>query len=224
LSKELSNYKMTEYKISFDENSFAEVVKRQTSWLKDNILFETSLYDYANNDRDDVAEFWILLKLELKKVSRHKTDRAVFLSELLVYLGEKRAVIQAEYENDEKTNILLDDVTHFLIRELEKLKIGIDKNAFTLDEIKAIKAHVNTIIKKLEKLAVGQEVIFNRIDELKDDYKDILNSFGLGKKPFYQRFAGIVATYAGEKGMDEVLTYLKPLLKEVLLQSVKRIG
>jgi len=215
---------MTEYKISFDENSFAEVVKRQTSWLKDNILFETSLYDYANNDRDDVAEFWILLKLELKKVSRHKTDRAVFLSELLVYLGEKRAVIQAEYENDEKTNILLDDVTHFLIRELEKLKIGIDKNAFTLDEIKAIKAHVNTIIKKLEKLAVGQEVIFNRIDELKDDYKDILNSFGLGKKPFYQRFAGIVATYAGEKGMDEVLTYLKPLLKEVLLQSVKRIG
>lgn len=224
MSKELSNYKMTEYKISFDENSFAEVVKRQTSWLKDNILFETSLYDYANNDRDDVAEFWILLKLELKKVSRHKTDRAVFLSELLVYLGEKRAVIQAEYENDEKTNILLDDVTHFLIRELEKLKIGIDKNAFTLDEIKAIKAHVNTIIKKLEKLAVGQEVIFNRIDELKDDYKDILNSFGLGKKPFYQRFAGIVATYAGEKGMDEVLTYLKPLLKEVLLQSVKRIG
>ncbi|WP_439697427.1 hypothetical protein ACFGVS_03230 [Mucilaginibacter sp. AW1-7] len=215
---------MTEYKIVFDESTFAEVIKRQTHWLKDNILFETALYDYANDERDDLGGFWIILKQELKKASQHKTDRAIFISELLVYLGEKRDIIQSDYENDAPTNVLLDDVTHFLVRELEKAQVGIDKNAFTLEEIKIIKNKVNTIIKKLDKLAMGQEVVFNRVDELKNDYKDILNSFGLGKKPFYQRFAGIVATYAGEKGADELLQQLRPLLKEVVQQSIRMIG
>jgi hypothetical protein len=214
---------MTEYKIVFDETTFTEVIKRQTNWLKDNILFETAMYDYANDQYDDLEYFWQKLKTELKQVS-HRTDRAVFISELLVYLGEKRTIIKTDYEDDAKTNALLDDVTHFLVRELEKAKIGLDKNAFTLEEIKTIKSKVNAIIKKLDKLVVGQEVIFNRVDELKDDYKDILNSFGLGKKPFYQRFAGIVATYAGEKGADEILKQLHPLLKEVIQQSVKMIG
>ncbi len=161
---------MTEYKIVFNEATFAEVIKRQTSWLKDNILFETAMYDYANDQYDDLEYFWQKLKTELKQVS-HRTDRAVFISELLVYLGEKRAIIKTDYEDDAKTNVLLDDVTHFLVRELEKAKIGLDKNAFTLEEIKTIKTKVNAIIKKLDKLVVGQEVIFNRVDELKDDYK-----------------------------------------------------
>lgn len=67
-------------------------------------------------------------------------------------------------------------------------------------------------------------MIFDRIEELKEDYKDILNSFGFGKKPFFQRFTGIVATYMGEKGADEAISHLRPYIKEVFNDATKLIG
>lgn len=214
---------MIVFNLPIDETTFAEVIKRKTNYLKDNLLHEYSLYDYAKNEFDNIEDFWRELKVELKPI-QNKTDRSVFISELLVYLGEKRIIIFSDFDGDLNSLQLIDDVSHFLFRELEKINVGVDKNAFTIPEIKNITSKINKIVSKLDKLAIGQEVIFNRVEEMKEDYKDILNSFGLGKKPFYQRFAGIVASYAGEKGADEILVLLKPYIKDVLNNAIKMIG
>lgn len=49
-------------------------------------------------------------------------------------------------------------------------------------------------------------------------------SFGLGKKPFIQRFAGLAAAYIGEKGADEVFNLIKPLAKDVVDNAVKLLA
>ncbi len=213
---------MIHYTLPINEATFAEVVKRKTNKLKDNLLHEYSIHDYANEDHN-MEFFWRELKVELKPLI-NKTDKSIFISEQLIYMGEKREIIISEFSNDENSIKLIDDVVHYLFRELEKLNVGVDKNAFSVAEIKNITSKINAIIKKLDKLTIGQEVIFDRIDELKEDYKDILNSFGLGKKPFFQRFAGIVATYMGEKGADEAIIHLRPYIKEVFNDATKLIG
>ncbi|RZJ76439.1 MAG: hypothetical protein EOO45_02170 [Flavobacterium sp.] len=145
----------------------------------------------------------------------HKADQLVFISELLVHLGTVREELVRELNAEARSMDLLNDVVHYLFRELEKLKLGIDRNAFSLREISELTVKVNGIISSLERLQAGQEVVFDRIEELKQDYKDILNAFGLGKKPFFQRFAGVFASYVGEKGADEAYEALLPILKEV---------
>lgn len=214
---------MAEYKIYFDESSFVEVVKRKTYNLKDNLLHEYSLYDYATVNSDNLEYFWFNLKKELKQVN-NKTDKSIFLSELLVYLGEKRDIIINDFESSSETLQLIDELVHFLFRELEKLNVGVDRNAFTTTEIKTLTFKINKIIVQLDKINIGQEIIFDRIEELKQDYKDILVSFGLGKKPFFQRFAGIMVGYIGEKGADEVLHHIKPYIKDVIKNVPKLIS
>lgn len=213
---------MIKFELPVDETTFAEVVKRKTQVLKDNLLHEYSIEEYAVNEPDDVECFWKELKTHLKPIT-NKIDRSIFISELLIYLGEKRDIVVLEYNDNLLMHQLLDDLCHFFYRELEKLNVGLDRNAFTITEVKSITAKVNQIIKSLDKLTIGQEIIFNRIDELKQDYKDVLNSFGLGKKPFYQRFSGILVSYIGEKGADEVYDRLKPLLREIVNNAAKLI-
>lgn len=213
---------MIKFEIPVDEGTFVEVVKRKTQVLKDDLLHEYSIEEYAVNRPEDIEYFWKKLKTQLKPFV-NKVDRTIFISELLIYIGEKREIVILEYSDNPLMHQLLDDLCHFFYRELEKINVGLDRNAFTVAEVKSITAKVNLIIKSLDKLAIGQEVIFNRVEELTQDYKDILSTFGLGKKPFYQRFSGILLPYIGEKGADEVYNRLKPLLKEVVNYAVKQI-
>lgn len=75
----------------------------------------------------------------------------------------------------------------------------------------------------LDKLQVGQEVIFNEIDDLKSDFQSLKSDYVLGKKRWYQRLLGITVTHAGEKGLDSVLEQIKPLLKTFFTTTVPHI-
>lgn len=213
---------MPEIMLQYDDSDFAEVVKRKTHNLKDNQLFYYTIFEKATLSLEIVDDIFYALKSELKLVS-NKNDRTIFISELLLHLEEVRQTFISEFDSEQRAMDLLNDIVHYLFRELEKLKIGADRNAFSGQEIKELTSKINLIIKRIDTLRTGQEVIFDRIEELKEDYRDILNSFGLGKKPFLQRFAGIFASYVGEKGADEAFDALKPLIRDILNQSTKLI-
>lgn len=213
---------MAQINFNIPDSNFAEVVKRKAQSLKDNSLFYYNIFEMATIEFHSEEEIWRDLLNQLKPI-KDKTDRMVFISELLIHLGEARETIINELNGEERTLALTDDLVHFLFRELEKLKVGVDKNAFSNSEINDLTKKIKSIIQKLEEVKVGQEVIFDRVEELKEDYKDILNSFGLGKKPFFQRFAGIFANYVGEKGADEAFELLKPIIKKVV-DNIKQIS
>jgi len=61
--------------------------------------------------------------------------------------------------------------------------------------------------------------LLNDIVHYQQDYRDIMNSFGLGKKPFFQRFAGVAGSYVGEKGADQAFDALLLILKEIFNKS-----
>lgn len=211
---------MPTIQISIEDTSFSEVIKRQAQGLIENNLHYYSLFEYATIETENQGEIFFDLKTELKKYF-NKVDKTLFITELLIHLGDVREIFIKDFESNQKCFVLLDDITYFLFRELEKLKVGVDKNAFTNSEIKNIRSKINFITKELNKIQLGQEIIFDKMESLKQDLIDILISFGLGKKPFYQRLAGVFATYAGEKGADEVYAILKPYIKAAFANSTK---
>lgn len=212
---------MDEIKISIDLNALTKVVQRQTRDFCLNVLSVIMLRVKA---RDQHSKDLVIkaIKTRLKELA-NKNDKLVFISEILIHVN-KLTNQDDDIISDLDANELVEDIQHLLVRELEKLEIGVDKNAFGHEEIKDLGFKINKIIDKLERISSGQEVIFDRIEEMKKDYEDLLKSFGLGKKPFFQRFAGIVVTYAGEKGADETINILKPLIKDVFDRATNLIS
>jgi len=210
---------MDEIIIPFDINSLNAVVKRQANDFCYGKLTVVTMF-LSGRDAENREAAIKRLKSKLREYI-NKSDKVTFISEVLIYLGDLKD--NEEISIDLDATQLVQDMQHALVRELEKMDIGIDKNAFSNQEILGLNKKINKIIDKLEEISGGQEVIFERIEELKNDYEDLMKSYGLGKKPFLQRFAGIVASYTGEKGADTVFDHLKPLIKEVLENAPRMI-
>lgn len=211
---------MNEIRIPFKVNSLSEIVQRQTKNYCFNYLSIINLRVHAR-DQDVRNSFIKPIKTKLRELT-NRNDRVVFISEVLIHLDY---LMNEDHEIMEDLDAieLIQDIQHYLVRELERMDVGVDRNAFGNEEIKELNIKIDKIINKLDMISGGQEVIFDRIEELKDDYADLLKSFGLGKKPFYQRFAGIAASYFGEKGADETFNLLRPLIKDVFDSATKLI-
>lgn len=69
---------------------------------------------------------------------------------------------------------------------------------------------------KIDKIAAGQQVIFDFIDSFKTDLTELKSEFILGKKHWYQRFSGIVTSYLGNKGADALYDLIKPDLIKII--------
>jgi hypothetical protein len=109
----------------------------------------------------------------------------------------------------------------YAVRELEKLGInGLSKNAFSKNQVADLTRKIDALLIKIDELTVGQEIIFNHIDELKTDFDELKSDFPLGKKRWYQRFSGIAVSYLGNKGADALYDLLKPDIMKIL-QDVK---
>lgn len=202
-------------------NALIEIFQRQTrNFCYDTLsVINIRVHGRGQANRDSLIK---PIKSKLRQLTS-QTDRVIFISEILIYIGELLDEDE-EVSSDLDTIELIQDIQLFLVRELERMSIGIDKNAFSNEEIRDLTRKIDKIIEKLEEISVGQEVVFDRVDELKNDYKDLLISFGLGKKPFIQRFAGLAAAYIGEKGADEVFNLIKPLAKDVVDNAVKLLA
>lgn len=214
---------MNKITIEIEVSNFGEIVKRQGK----NYCFERLKFAYLRLDSKSPLKDRLIKDVRNKTKEFYQTgERVLFISILLEHLS--LATKEEEIIEDLDAMDLVQDLQHMLVGELDKLRIGVDKNAFTTSEIKDLTKKVNQIISTLDKMVIGQEIIFDRVEELKQDYADLLRSFGLGKKPFYQRLAGIVMEYSAEKGADEVIEAIKPHLHNIGLKmidnAIKLIG
>lgn len=93
------------------------------------------------------------------------------------------------------------------------------------DEVHDATTTINSIVDILDKLQAGQEIIFDKIEEMQRDFTELLSSIPLGKKPFVQRLLGIIAMYAGEKGADAAIEQITPLVRDILNgSSLQQLG
>jgi hypothetical protein len=197
-----SGYRFVSYQDKDDDKKFITNGLKRFSNKEDKTIFLLEAVNYLNEN---------LIKID-KKVDYNMIEpshgSAFYIFQLEAY-QENQALI--------KKRLKIQSKIFYAVRELEKLGLkGLDKNAFSTSQVDDLTRKINALLIKIDQLTVGQEIIFNFIDELKEDLKEIKSDFPLGKKRWHQRFSGIVANYLGHKGADTLYDLIKPDIMKII--------
>lgn len=212
--------------------SFSDVIKRKAKDFCAFQLSEGTLKSVAYGYKGNIDNVLEAIESEYHKI-RNGSDQVLFVSEVIIHLyqvkqnytqprnaisnvGPPRTFTPKQDQNFEDA---INEILYFLYNLSSTNGYSFDKNAFDIEDIKNIDAKINSIIVSLEELKAGHEIIYEFVDELKSDLESLKSDIPLGKKRWYQRAAGIVFSYAGTKGADEVYATLKPQLIDLIQQS-----
>lgn len=161
----------------------------------------TKLYNF-NKDRD---------KLDFLKILRQNTVTLTEEHKKKCEGGGCRFVEEREiglFVIDQE----IDDINKFYSFESE------DSDKFTSDQESGLHSKLNDIMDELRKLGLGQEIIFDEIESLK-------NHFNLGKKTWFQLLKVKIVELTYEKVIDETIAkeiYSK--LSEGFSEFVKQLN
>ncbi|WP_448104067.1 hypothetical protein [Pedobacter panaciterrae] len=216
---------MNEIVIPVPKIKLVDIVKRKAADAIDRHLRRSDLSQLSH--RLPGYEGTLIREIEEDYLEiKGSAHQLLYISEMLIHLNRlyEQVSLAAYTDGDKNCLLTIQDIQYYFYNEISDLGFNIDTNSFTAKEVDHLTGKVEEIIDRLEKLQVSQEVIFDRIEELTEDYKDILTSFGLGKKPFLQRFAGVSISYVGEKGADEIFSHLKPMISELMHEGTRLLG
>ncbi|MBL7855891.1 MAG: hypothetical protein JNL17_15940 [Cyclobacteriaceae bacterium] len=150
-------------------------------------LLTTKLYDF-NRDRDKLDFLKILRSGTIFQKEEHlKTCNKPNCQ----FIPERDAALFAIDQE-------IDDINKFYTYQPD----SVDK--FTPEEESNLHSKLNDIVEKLDTLGLGQEIIYDEIESLK-------NHFDLGKKTWFQLLKGKVIDLTIEKALEE--TVVKDIYK-----------
>jgi hypothetical protein len=195
--------------------SFSDVVKSQAlDFGRDHLTHLDIISDGIKGRIEDVYDY---LREGVKRYN-NKGHKIIFIGELLLFLDKQKGYTGSS----NKANYL--ELISYVQFELYCLASSygydFDTNAFSNNEVVDLNSKIDSILEKLNEIQLGQEIIFDDIAELKDDFESLKSDYLLGKKRWYQRATGIVVSYAGTKGADEVYEQLKPLFHDFFSNTV----
>lgn len=124
------------------------------------------LYD-IDNQLDKIKFLNIILEGNNKAYDRHKPE--------------------CESPNNCPTNLAHESVTYFLAQELSRLGVQLNEDTFTFEEKETADSKLDKILKDLEELKMGHQIIY---DDLKKEIDELKELHFLGKKKWHQLFAG----------------------------------
>ena len=160
----------------------------------------------------------------------NKTERLLCISELINYLIQD--VIKL---NSNPYNRYSDDDKIIYSKGINKLKYilyslastvadyNFDTNAFTNDEVVDLNQKIDSILSVLEVIKMGQDVLGEEIEELKDELNSLKSAYVLGKKTWKQKATGIVVSFVSKKGSDAAWEAIKPYIKDFLVNHSSEI-
>jgi hypothetical protein len=228
---------MTYIQVPIPDFNFSEVVKRKAKVIVNKYLSVTTIYLNCRTIDGVDSGYNDAIALDLQSFN-NKEDKLVYIVEILNLLTEIKQEAKnaptgllniglipfgADVSKDEDFLKSLNEIKFHLYNILSGIGYNLDKNAFTDEEVNDLNTKVDLILETLERLKTGQEVIYNHIDELQDDYQSLKSDYPLGKKRWHQRAAGIIVSYAGTKGADEVYEIIKPSLKSLIKHTPELI-
>lgn len=202
--------------------SFSEIAKSEAQKIIQNKMHVVAMFGYMQGFKIDVLEGYVISAFD--RLSS-KEDKLIFLSELLNYLNNHLDESNITHSQTSLPRYLdgVNKFKYFLYSQAISIGYSFDKNAFTSEETTSLNIKLNDIIDALSQLQAGQDVVFNHIEDIKSDFESLKSDYLLGKKRWYQRAGGIVLSYAGTKGADEMYDALRPYLKKLLQQAPQLI-
>lgn len=84
-------------------------------------------------------------------------------------------------------NYAHENVTYFLSQEINRLGGNSNKDNFTEDEKLQAESKIDQILKDLNEVKFGQQIIY---DDLKKELNELRDLYFLGKRKWYQMFTG----------------------------------
>lgn len=147
-------------------------------------------------------------------------DKGVDKIRFLNFILEKNNADYTEHlkvcrdKEDCPKNYAYEGVAYYLSQELDRLGAGIDGDTFTEAERNEAESKLDKILKDLNEVKLGQQVIFEELNEMRD-------LFFLGKKKWYQLFigksvdmtaSGIVSETISKQMIEEAKRHLPALL------------
>jgi len=222
-------------KIPLPDFNFEQVIKSKANEIIYKYINRNNILPYGTNKniiqdtiKDGLREF-----VDLRQ-------KLIFINEFIIHVyklkdeydkdkvfSQSQAKRVIEHLEHEKNLLKFDDLLLFLYNSLSTLGYNLDKDTFTTDDVEDLERKINAILIKLDEIQVGNEVIFNEFEELKDKLKDDFDSlksdYPLGKKRWYQRAAGIVVSYSGTKAADEIFEQLKPQLHDFFINQTPHL-
>jgi len=119
---------------------------------------------------------------------------------------------------------------YYLYGKLAESGLKIEGDTFTSNEIVENNGTINQISYKLDELKAGEHIIYDdmqavleQLAALKSDIMELKNLYVLGKKKWYQQVYGLIFENLANKGMDEVMKELGPLLTKLGHEAVTRL-
>jgi hypothetical protein len=115
---------------------------------------------------------------------------------------------------DCRLNRAYEGVSYFLLQELHRLGVNIDRDSFTDTEKAQAESRLDDIIRELNEVKLGQQILFEELNEMRD-------LFFLGKKKWYQLVigksfemaaSGVVSETVSKKIIEEAKRHLPNLL------------
>lgn len=154
---------------------------------------------YASARSLDTIKSTLEMKLYDFKRDRDKLDFLKILHEKTIFAKEEHARNCKGCSFDDTRNLGLFAIEQEIesINEYYTFKPK-SEDAFTVEQESKLHSKINEIIEKLENLGVGQEVIFNEIDELK-------SHFNLGKKNWFQLVKGKLFDVGIAYGVEKII-------------------
>ncbi len=199
--------------------AFAEVVNRKAKQFSDSRMrgplfrvhdlgdkVQSELWA-LNNDADRIQFLGYLVNDVVEKIERHELT-----------CHEPHCRVRPDGE----------EFLYFLYGKLDETGLTIKGDLFTSTEIVQNDATIKEIVFKLDELKVGENILYDDLQavietmsSLKTDISELKNLYILGKKKWYQQVYGIVFENLANKGMDELLKELGPLLAKLGQDVVK---
>jgi len=118
-----------------------------------------------------------------------KLDKIKFFNIHLELTNEKYQEHLKVCTNKENcdTNKEYEAIIYFLGQEMEKLDVKINEDTFSVEEKNTEDNRLDKILKDLEELKFGHQIIY---DDLLKEINELKEFYFLGKKKWYQLFAG----------------------------------
>ncbi len=124
----------------------------------------TQLYD-IDNQLDKIKFLNIILEGNNKTYDRHKPN------------------CQSPENCD--VNFAHESISYFLVQELNRLGVQLNEDTFTVDEKDIADSKLDKILKDLEDLKMGHQIIY---DDLLKEMNELRELYFLGKKKWHQLF------------------------------------
>lgn len=166
--------------------------------------------EYGYNNFKEVIQKTKSDTLELNS----KFDRIKFINIHLDRINKKYEDHLPSCTNPESCRINFDyeSIAYFLRQELSELGVPVNEDTFTKDEKSGAEELLSKVIKDIEELKVGHQIIY---DDLLSEIDDLKQLYFLGKKKWYQMLAGkfvdmAVSGIVSESVSKQIIESIKP--------------